>query len=197
MRDFILYSGKGATSSGFTLKDLPGSGGRMDLISRCVISSLWLSRKVRDDTRLHISLNGPPNPPVTIRFIGKKLERVTPDERNIALWIKKVLERTEANSEDWNEAHEGIQVSSQSFRDIVRGFGDRQTYVLHEEGGDIRESEITEDPVFILGDHEGIPERERDFLDGAGVEKISLGPESYFSSQSIAMVHNELDRRME
>jgi len=195
MREFIMYSRKGVTSSDFTLKDLPGSGGRMDLNARCVISALWLSRDLRRDSRMVFSLNGPSDPPLAMAFDGKELQRVTPDERNIGLWIKKVLERRDEVDGDWKEVHDGIYLSEKSFQELIKDRQDRNLYVLHESGEDIRSTDIKEDPVFILGDHIGLPRKEEGFVERFGAEKISLGPESYFSTQSIVLVHNELDRR--
>ncbi|MFP4232751.1 MAG: tRNA (pseudouridine(54)-N(1))-methyltransferase TrmY [Candidatus Aenigmatarchaeota archaeon] len=194
MREFIMYSRKGVTSPDFTLKDLPGSGGRMDLNARCVISALWLSRDLRRDSRIVFSLNGPDDSPLAMAFDGKDLERVTPDERNIGIWIKKALKRKEEVGEDWKEVHSGIYLSKKSFQDLMRDRKDRNLYVLHESGEDIRSSEIKEDPVFVLGDHIGLPKKEEGFVERFSADKISLGPESYFSTQSIVLVQNELDR---
>lgn len=197
MKEFILYSRKGVTSEKFNLKSLAGSGGRMDLIARCVISTLWVSHKIRQDSRFIVSLNGPPNPPLALSFDGKNLARVTPDERNVALWIQKVLKkRREARgSKEWLEVKDGINLSGKSFQDLIRDREERNLYLLHEEGGDIREAEIKDNPVFIVGDHIGLPKEESEFAERLGAKKISLGPESYFSTQSIVLVHNELDRR--
>jgi len=151
MREFIMYSRKGATSSDFNLKDLPGSGGRMDLNARCVISALWLSRDMRRDSRMVFSLNGPPEAPLAMAFDGKELERVTPDERNIGLWIKKVLDRKEEIGDEWKEVHDGIYLSKKSFQDLIKERSERNLYVLHESGEDIRSVDIKEDPVFVLG----------------------------------------------
>ena len=194
MREFIMYSRKGATSSDFNLKDLPGSGGRMDLNARCVISALWLSRDMRRDSRMVFSLNGPPEAPLAMAFDGKELERVTPDERNIGLWIKKVLDRKEEIGDEWKEVHDGIYLSKKSFQDLIKERSERNLYVLHESGEDIRSVDIKEDPVFVLGDHIGLPKKEEEFVERFGGTKISLGPESYFSTHSITLVQNELDR---
>lgn len=195
MREFVLYSNKGRTGPDFTLKDLPGSGGRMDLVARCVISALWLSRKMRKDSRIYISLNGPPNPTLALRFDGGELERVAPDERNVAIWIKKVLKRGDMESREWRGVHDGVSLSSMGFKDIIGEMRKKQIYLLHEGGKDVRDVELSDNPVFVLGDHMGLPENEKEFLERRETKKISLGPESYFSSQSITLVHNELDRR--
>ncbi len=194
MREFIVYSEKGATSSNFSIKDLPGSGGRMDLIARCVISALWLSKDIRRNSRIIFSLNGPPQEPVALEFDGSALERVTPDERNIAIWIKKSFGRKEIEKK-WKEVHKGIRISKRKFEDIIKDKKDKKLYILNEDGDDIRNVEIDGDPVFILGDHIGLPNKKLKFVQDHNGEKISLGPKSYFTTHSITLTHNELDRQ--
>jgi tRNA pseudouridine-54 N-methylase len=66
--------------------------------------------------------------------------------------------------------------------------------VLDPDGEDIRKADIKENPVFILGDHRGLPLKELKRLKKS-CELVSIGPETYFATQTIAVVHNELDRR--
>ncbi|MFB6075856.1 MAG: tRNA (pseudouridine(54)-N(1))-methyltransferase TrmY [Candidatus Aenigmatarchaeota archaeon] len=196
MREFILYSKKGLTSPSFNLDDLPGSGGRMDLVARCVISALWMSRQMRRDSKIYLNLNGPPDPPLTLCFDGERLRKVSPDGRNVATWIQKVLKKRYTFDEnEWNEVKNGIYLSNRSFQDLIKDRKDRKFYVLHEKGEDIREIGIEDNPVFVLGDHIGLPKTEKKFVKRFDMKKISLGSESYFSSQSITLVQNELDRR--
>ncbi len=70
MREFILRASKALTSPDFNLNDLPSSGGRMDLVCRCISSALWVSNDLRRDTKIFVVLEGPPNPPRTIIFDG-------------------------------------------------------------------------------------------------------------------------------
>lgn len=198
MREFILYSRKSVTTPSFPLNDLPSKGGRMDLIARCVISSLWISRALRKDSRFYTVLNGPPNPPLTVNFDGKNLKSVSPNERNIASWIKKALDlwlKVEERAGEWFDVQEGIKISKMSFQELVKKFENRNIYVLHEKGKNIRNKKIENNPIFILGDHIGLPKNEESFVERFGAKKISLGAHSYLASQSITIVHNELDRR--
>lgn len=196
MREFILYSGKGRTSPDFSLKDMTGSGGRMDLNARCVISALWLSQDIRRDSRIIISLNGPPDPPLAISFSGGELKRVSPDERNIGIWLRKTLgERGLLKEDEWLETSDGIKMARKSFRELLEEQRGRNLYMLREDGEDIRKAEMGKDPVFLLGDHIGLPEEVAETALESGAKKIGLGRKSYFSSQSITLVHNELDRR--
>ena len=59
---------------------------------------------------------------------------------------------------------------------------------------DIRKADIKENPIFILGDHRGLPQKELKRLKKL-CTPITIGPKTYFASQTVAIVHNELDRR--
>ena len=181
MRVFIVYSRKGPTSP-FDARNLPGSG-RVDLIARCVSSALWLSHSLRPAT-IHIVSEGPSDPPKTITFTpGMKM--VSPDERSIALWINKILS---------GGTNPGITAEKKSFQQLVKEYAGRPLYVLHEKGIDIQGVKIKSDPVFILGDHIGMPKKLELYCNRFGAEKISVGPASYLASQCITYLNIHCDR---
>ena len=182
MRTFIVYSGKGRTDSNFNVEDLPSSGGRMDLVARCISSALWLSHGIREDTKIFVVLNGLPRPPVTICFDGGAIRKISPDERSIAIWIKKALA---SDFSDWFEFREGITISRKSFQEIVESFKDKPIYVLSEKGKKLK---IKKDPVFILGDNFGLPENEEKFVLKYG-KRLSLGKKSYLASSCISVLN--------
>jgi tRNA (pseudouridine54-N1)-methyltransferase len=181
----------------FSLKDLPSSGKRMDIVARCIISALWLSYKLRQDTRIFVVLNGAPEPPKTVLF-SPEIKRVSPDERSIALWIKKALDKHAGRRDkEWVTLSNGIKISGRSFQDIIKDLEAEgcSFYVLSEKGEDIEDVEIGENPVFVLGDHEGIPKNDEAFVLRRG-KRISLGRKiSYLASSCIAVVNWICDRR--
>ncbi len=182
----MIYARKAATSSDFPLNDLPGRGGRMDLVARCVCNALWLSHDLRRDTCVHIVACGGPEPPKVITFYGSSLRGVSPDERSIASWIKKASKGR----------NPGIRVRRQSFQELISELAakGRFFYILHEKGKDIEGVELSEDAVFVLGDHLGLPAKEEGFVTRFPHEKISLGRISYLSSQCITIINYILDR---
>jgi len=186
----VLYARKAVTSPDFSLDDLPGSGGRMDLVARCVCSALWISHGLRRDACIHIAAYGRPNPPVVISFYGDKLRNVSPDERNIASWIKISLASKRKNP--------GIAVRrGLSFQKLIEELASSGNffYILHEDGVPVEDVDLKADAVFVLGDHLGIPRKEEKFVERFPHEKISLGNISYLASQCITIIHYELDRR--
>jgi len=189
MRTFVLFARKARTDGSFNIEDMPSSGGRMDLVARCVSSALWLSHGMRDDSRIYCVLNGPPNPPVTVLFEAAKLRKVNPDERSLGIWIQKVL--SEEITGEWNEIKPGMSVSRKSFQDVIRELAELPIYVLHEKGERVEKFE--EDAVFVLGDHVGLPENDESFALRYG-KKISLGSTSYLASSCISVIHWLSDR---
>ncbi len=189
MRQFILYARKAVTSPDFSLDDLPGSGGRMDLVARCVCNALWISHDLRRDSCIHVVACGSPNPPVVISLYGDRLRNVSPDERNIAAWIKKALASKRKNP--------GINIRKLSFQQLVEELVSEGNffYILHEQGRDIARVKLKDDSVFVLGDHIGLPGEEEKFVERFEHEKISLGTTSYLASQCITVLHYELDKK--
>ena len=189
MKQFILYARKAVTSPDFSLDDLPGSGGRMDLVARCICNALWISHDLRRDSCIHVVACGSPNPPVVISFYGDKLRDVSPDERNIAAWIKKALTSKRRNP--------GINIRQLGFQQLVEELASEGNifYILHEKGTNIARVKLKVDSVFILGDHIGLPRKEEKFVERFEHEKISLGTLSYLASQCITVLHYELDKK--
>jgi len=188
MKQFILYASKAVTSPDFSLDDLTGSGGRMDLVARCICNALWISHDLRRDSCIHVVACGSPNPPVVISFYGDRLRGVSPDERNIAAWIKKALARKRKNP--------GISIRKLSFQQLIEQLAEEGSffYILHEKGTDIARVKLKENPVFVLGDHIGLPVKEEKLVERFKHEKISLGTISYLASQCITVLHYEQDK---
>ena len=49
---FAVVGHRARTDGGFSLNDLPGSGGRMDVLCRCVNAALFLSHDLRRDVEI-------------------------------------------------------------------------------------------------------------------------------------------------
>lgn len=86
VRTFIIKANKAHTRGDFSLKDLPGTSGRIDLLCRALNSAFLLSRGFRKDVKVWVNLNGSPDPPKTIRFEGSEIKPkiINPDERSLA-----------------------------------------------------------------------------------------------------------------
>ncbi len=195
MRVFVLWS-HAVTSPNFTLKDLPSSGKRMDLVARTIVSAMWLSHKLREDTMVYVVLNGSPEPPKTVVF-HPGIKRVSPDERSIALWIQKALLKYQGRRDkEWYELNNGILISGRSFQDVIKTLSEEYDtfYLLDQKGKDVEKIELKKDAVYVLGDHKGIPKNDAMFVLRKG-EKISIGKETYLTSSTVSVIQWLLDRK--
>src|SRR3989338_8898689 len=86
MREFIYYSAKGRTSGNFD--DLMKAG-RLDIACHAVISSFFLSNRIREDVKLHLILNGPPDPPKHLEFIYNP--EIPISKKDIGGLLKRIL----------------------------------------------------------------------------------------------------------
>ncbi len=183
LREFILYSRRGRTDSNWTsLHD----AGRLDIVYECIIASLFLSHGIRRDTVFHAILNGPPKPPVHLEINGETIYNVRTNQETWMKILKKVLSGKE---------HPGIRLSKTSFETLIRAEAEKaKIYVLEEGGKDVFECEIGENPIFVLGDHVGLPKKVEAFALRFG-EKISLGKTPYLAASCITILNYLLDRK--
>ena len=187
---FILKASKAKTSKDFSLNDLPGDGGRMDIVARCVNSAFFLSHDLRKDTEFIVTLDGEPNPHVTLRFVGNKLKYLSPDERCIGGLIKKALENV---TDKEIESTPGIFLSKKSFSEVITEIGPEIIY-LHEEGEDIQNMPFDSDIIcFVLGDHTGLSQDDEALLKTA--KRVSISPMVLHADHCIIIVHNVFDRK--
>ncbi len=184
-REFILFSRIGQTDSNFSsLHD----AGRLDIMHECIVSSLFLSHGLRRDVTFHAVLNGPPNPPVHIKIDGKTLYDVRTDMNTWQDILKKVLA---------GKQHPGISKDKNSFEGLLKSKVETDNcniYVLEEGGKELDAVEFEENPVFVLGDHVGMPKKTEAFTLRFG-EKISLGKTPYLAASCITVINYILDQK--
>lgn len=195
---FVLKANKARTDHKFHLKGLPSTGGRMDIVCRCISRALlYYGNEIRKDTVFYAVLLGPSNPPKTIRIDGFRVKSLRADEISIGKMIREALKRYRDNVEE--EVLVGVSVTQMSFQDLVKSLAKKGCHLmyLHESGEDIRKIEffVKDVYVFVLGDHIGLDGSDEKLLDRLGAVKISVGPKSLLGSHCVAIVHNELDRR--
>jgi len=187
MREFIYYSERARTSGNF--KDLMKAG-RMDIVCNVIIQALFLSNKIREDIKLHLIFNGPPNPPMHLEFESNKIDKKQISKKDIAGLIKRMLYKCPSDGK--NEVFPGCFIEKKSFSGLLKGFeGDGcRVLVLDRKGENLRKVESLENCVFVIGDHEGLPSKEVKRF-----SKVKVGPCVYFASQVFVIVNNELDLR--
>ena len=187
MREFVLYSRLGRTDPNFvSLHD----AGRLDIVYECVVASLFLSHAIRKDVVFHGLLSGPPAPPLHLRIEGATLHDVRTDQQTWERILRKVL---------GGQTHPGIAADKTSFEALLKAKAEAsQTaiYVLEEGGKNISEITLSDDAMFILGDHIGLPKTVENFA-LRYAEKISLGKQPYLAASCITILNYLMDREVD
>ncbi len=201
MREFVYYSGKARTTGNFDVHDLMKAG-RMDIACHVVVGTFFLSHKMRNDAKLHLVFYGMPDPPKHIEMQpGKALPseeaegaHIDISKKDVAGLIKRILFKYRPGQK--TQAYPGYSIEKKSLLKVIDELmkEGKTVYVLDKEGEDIRNAKISNDCVFVLGDHDGLPLKELKRLKKLAVP-LSIGDRMYFASQVVAIVNNELDRR--
>jgi tRNA (pseudouridine54-N1)-methyltransferase len=91
--------------------------------------------------------------------------------------------------------HPGISKDKTSFEALLKSKAEKHSvYVLEEGGKDLKDIEFGDNPVFVLGDHVGMPKKTESFALRFG-EKISLGKTPYLAASCITVINYTLDQQ--
>ena len=201
MREFIYYSRTAPTSGKYVNEQDLYESGRLDIPIHSIIAAFFLSYKIRTDVRMNLIFGGPPDPqkhlelqPVTEGKTG--MHKIYLNKKNVAGILKKMLYKYREGEK--REVFPGFWIQKKGFMELVKEFyaQGRNMYILDSDGEDIRKVDIRENPIFILGDHRGLPAKELKRFKTM-CTPVSIGKQVYFASQTIAVVNNEIDRREE
>ncbi|MDP2672245.1 MAG: hypothetical protein Q8O84_00335 [Nanoarchaeota archaeon] len=192
MRHLIYFSNSAVTSgSALAQRDLMQAG-RMDIAIHSFIQGVFLSHDFRKDVKFHFIFYGQPDPPKHIEIqVTDELEISKKDIGNL---IKKILYKYKQGEK--TNPLPGCFIEKKSFLKVVDELSNSgcEIFILDKKGEDIREAKISDNCVFILGDHEGLPKKELKRLKQIAT-LVSIGSKTYFASQTTAVVNNELDYR--
>lgn len=191
MREFIYYS-KNAVTAGNLIKDNLMQAGRMDIVCNVIISAFFLSNNVREDVRLHLIFDGPPNPPMHLIFEYDKEMPIS--KKDIAGLIKRMLYKCPLEKGKINKVFPGCYIEKKSFEALIKELDEngKNIFLLEKKGKDIRDLKIEGNEVYIIGDQEGFPQDKDRLL--KKIDKISVSPRILFASQVFVIVNNEIDR---
>jgi tRNA (pseudouridine54-N1)-methyltransferase len=183
LTEFLLYSRQGRTDSHWSsLHD----AGRLDIVHECVVASFFLSHGLRRDVVFHAILNGPPTPPLHLQINGAELHDVRTD---IETW-QSIFKKTFSG-----KTHPGITIKRTGFEALLKQRAENaNVYILEEGGKDVATTELKQNPLFVLGDHVGLPKKAECFALRYG-EKISLSKQPYLAASCITVLNYLLDRQ--
>jgi tRNA (pseudouridine54-N1)-methyltransferase len=119
-----------------------------------------------------------------LKVDGATVRDVRTDQQTWEEILRRVLSR---------KPHPGVSVDKTSFEVLLKiKANEAPIYVLEEGGKDFLEVDIGENPVFVLGDHIGLPKTVETFALRFG-EKISIGKQPYLAASCITILNYMLD----
>lgn len=196
-----MYYSRSAPTTGKAIGDDLMKSGRIDIAIHTVIATFFLSHRLRTDTKLHLLFTGMPDPPKHLEFFPVTegitgVDKIYLNKRDVSTIIKKMLYKYREGIK--HEVFPGYWVEKRGLLEIVKELHEqgKPLYILDADGDDLRTVDIKPNPVFILGDHKGLPPKEFKRLKQL-CTPVSIGPKTYFASHTVAIVNNELDRREE
>ena len=192
MRRFVVVSLTASANGKFSLEDLPGSGGRVDILCRCVGAALLVSHGIRKDSEIHLVILTDRANPRTISIRGDKVRSLNPDERTTASLLRIALGR-----QNEMETSPGVIIRNVGLPVLLDELRSTKLYLLEEGGEDARKAlasiRMDDDATFLLGARDDMPRDLRDLCISLGAKTISISPLSLQSEQCITIVHNILD----
>ena len=191
MKHFIYFSSSAATSGKALSGDLMKAG-RMDIAIHSLIQGVFLSNDFRKDVTFHFMFYGMPDPPKHIEIQVKDESVIS--KKDVANLIKKLLYKCKEGEK--REVLPGCFVEKKNLFALINELEKKgnQIFILDKRGEDLRKVEIKDNCVFILGDHNGLPKKELKRLKQTATP-VSIGPKTYFASQTVTIVNHELDIR--
>jgi len=192
MKHFIYFSNTAVTSGKALSENSLMQAGRMDIAIHSFIQGVFLSHDFRKDIIFHFIFYGMPDPPKHIQI--QVTDKLSISKKDVGNLIKKILYKYKPNEK--SEPFPSCFIEKKSLLKLIDELFEQgnKIFILDKKGEDIRNTKIPKNCAFIFGDHEGLPKKELRRLKQIS-KLISIGPKTYFASQTIAVVNNELDRR--
>jgi tRNA (pseudouridine54-N1)-methyltransferase len=184
---FIQLLLDGPRDGRFILKDLPGSGKRIDLLCRDLAACFDWGPDQWPRNALELIVLLPEDVALLFHHPGG---RIPVGER---AWAEEIQSVLDGNDSDL------IEKQSVDTKELLRSLlaeENSSLWVLEESGPDIRSItnlDVEAQNSFILGDHQGFGKDILHMISQLDISPISLGPHSYLSSHCIASVISEME----
>ncbi len=171
----------------FILRDLPGSGKRIDVLCRSLAACFdWASNsKLRDKLEFNAILSHS----LLLRFKAPQDSTL----KSETWWASVVKDAIKG------EPPEFVTTKEVTLEDAMQNFVKEcpNTYVL-ETDGEILEAIVdsTSAPQysFMLGNHRGFDERTLQIIQDLKIQRVSLGKQNYLGSHCVAAVISHFER---
>jgi tRNA (pseudouridine54-N1)-methyltransferase len=193
----IIFFIKSATVdlSKYNIKDIPGSSGRLDVISRCILSALLNGSIFEKNIQIWTFLDNYGTYIFDSNFLD--IEYFPKNEILLAEYFVQFINKTKKGEKQPETPLDQVKYSNLDIFDAIRNFIDLKyrIYVLKEKGADFRNEfsrlSSNDNLLFIVGDQSG------DFimsdeLNSMNLTNLSLGTRSYLASSTIRLIKMNL-----
>ena len=193
----LIFFIKSATVdiSKYRIKDIPGSSGRLDVISRCILSALTLRNKLGKNIQIWVFLDKYG----TYIFNSNSFnnERFPKNEILLADFFVEFIKKTKKQEKYPETPLDSIEYSKLDIFEAIKNFVEKKykIYALNENGMDFKkvfeEISLKDNLLFIVGDQSG------DLLNNKELKELnftnmSLGTRSYLASSTIRLIKMNL-----
>jgi tRNA (pseudouridine54-N1)-methyltransferase len=173
----------------FILKDLPGSGKRIDVLCRVLAACFDWAPNLLEKSNIEV-----------IAVIGDSviLRLENPGEllpKGEKAWAKVIKESLQGTVPEY------VHIAHGTLESVILEYTkstNANLWVLHEDGEQVNLQEVaksTTDNSFMLGDHRGFNSQTEELVSRYTLKKISLGKTSYLSSHCVALIISEFERK--
>ena len=188
--EYLMLQPRTRTDADFSADGVEHNG-RLDIGCRVIHAALFGSYELRRDTKVHLLFDGPPDPPVHLTLHGDEIEGLHPDEKAIAGYLKKNMKSFQKRKVP---ANTGVTIDKRGLETIIAD-RDLTPVLMHEDGQDIEMYDPPANPLFIVGDNKGIPDRYMEMLEEHDTDRLMVGPGSYQAQQVISYLTIWMDRQ--
>jgi tRNA (pseudouridine54-N1)-methyltransferase len=185
---FVIHS-ETVNLDHYTIKDLPGSSGRIDVLCRCILAALYLNSKFEKNVQIWVFIDNYG----TFIFNSEKLNVNFP--KNELLLAKYFIDYILHKGSNVAQDHplNSIETTEISIFKAIEDFMNDgcDVFILNEDGEDlanyITKNHLKKDQVFVLGDQTGNSMKKQELI-GLNLINLSLGKQSYLASSVIRLV---------
>ena len=187
---FIQILPNASISGDYILRDLPGSGKRIDLLCRVLAASFEWAPVTWPKQDIEV---------IAIIADSKVLRFQLPEEIGVwgeKTWAQFIKEALKGNPPSF------VSVLDGNLEQIINELNNppnSKVWVLHEEG-EMLDFDILpfagSDNSFMLGDHKGFNSKAEELISKHALQKVSLGNTSYLSSHCVGNIIAEFERKV-
>ncbi len=175
----------------YTIKDIPGSSGRLDVISRCILSAILGEDSFEKSVQIWVFLDRYGTFIFNPKFLD--YEDFPKNELLFSDYFVDFLQTYSADEEHHLNLLNSIKVSKMSILEAIRHFKtlNYNLYILCEQGQDffkfLGSIQEKENIVFIVGSQEDEYFNSKELL-ALKIPAISIGNQSYLASSVIRLL---------